>query len=78
MASGCMTDHQILNIDRDRALTLANEAEAKDGLASTAAVVARARHYLGFLRGTRDAEIVQAAQAVAAIVRREPEGSGSG
>lgn len=45
-----------MNAERERALTLAHEAEAKDGLAPAAAVVERARIYFNFLIGTADAE----------------------
>lgn len=40
--------------ERERALTLAHEAEAKDGLVSAAAVVERATIYLNFLYGVSD------------------------
>lgn len=40
--------------ERERALTLAHEAEAKDGLVSAAAVVERATIYLNFLYGVLD------------------------
>ncbi len=47
---------------RERALTLAQDAEAKDGISDPASVVDRARIYLDFLQGTRDAEIIDAAR----------------
>ena len=50
---------------RDRALTLAHEAEAKDGCSPAEAVVNRARVYLDFLEGTRDAEVIDAAREMA-------------
>lgn len=54
--------------DRDRALTLAHEAESKNGSASPEAVIARARIYLDFLCGTRDADVLSAAHHLAKII----------
>lgn len=44
-----------MDAERERALTLAHEAEAKDGLSPAAAVVERARVYLHFLLNVSDA-----------------------
>ncbi len=56
--------------ERERALTLAHEAERKDGFATPTEVVARARKYLDFLRGTHDAEIIEAAHVLADKIGR--------
>jgi hypothetical protein len=40
---------------RDRAFTLAHEAETKDGQSDSQAVISRAQVYLEFLRGKSDA-----------------------
>lgn len=51
-----------MDADRERALTLAHEAEPKgSGGAPPEQVIERARWYLDFLRGTSDAEIIEAA-----------------
>jgi hypothetical protein len=49
--------------ERERALTLAHEAEAKDGLTTATAVVERARIYFNFLIGASDAKTDNAGAA---------------
>jgi hypothetical protein len=61
-----------MNAERDRALTLAHEAEPKDGYAPPENVVARARQYLDFLLGTRDAEIIKAAKELQRQLETRP------
>lgn len=57
-----------MDAERERALTLAHEAEVKHG-SSPDMVVDRARLYLDFLRGTQDAEILADVRVLAAKVR---------
>lgn len=53
-----------MDIERERALTLAHEAALSLPGCSAEMVVDRARVYLDFLRGKRDAEIISAARAL--------------
>jgi hypothetical protein len=53
---------------RDRALTLAHDAEKGDVPSDPQRVVARAEIYLGFLRGAGDRAIIEAARAFAETV----------
>ena len=55
---------------RERALTLAHDAGIKWQETSPADIVERARISLGFLTGTRDIEIVNAARILAEKVKR--------
>ena len=57
-----------MDLDRDRALTLAHEDEMRNGYADPEAVVNRARTYLDFLRGARDAEIISAAHKLSDVI----------
>ena len=54
--------------ERERALTLAQEIEARKGYSTPDAVISRARAYLDFLRGTRDAAIIGAALEMASKI----------
>jgi hypothetical protein len=61
---------------RERALTLAQEAENRVWT-PTAEIIKRARDYLDFLRGTKDARLIALAQEVhqkfsSALSDREP------
>lgn len=47
---------------RERALSLAHEVELRNGSTLPESVTARVRVFLDFLRGTRDAEIIDAAR----------------
>jgi hypothetical protein len=55
--------------ERERVLTLAHESELQRGPDDGQAVIKRARLYLDFLKGTRDAEIISAACALTERVR---------
>lgn len=48
-----------MNLERERALTLAHEAEQRGGCATAADVVVRAAAYLAFLVADRDARGAQ-------------------
>jgi hypothetical protein len=54
-----------MDMERERALTLAHEAEINRGSGGPDAVVSRARLYLDFLRGTSDAKVIDAAHEFA-------------
>lgn len=64
MLEGQMLEGQL----RLRALELAHDLHRNLGTAAD--VVASARVYLDFLRGTRDAEVIDAAQVLAEKVNR--------
>jgi hypothetical protein len=57
-----------MDANRERALALAQDAEAMPGTPPAREVVARAQLYLDFLQGTRDGEIIAAARALASVV----------